>query len=139
MNILLIEPMKTPRAIQIPPGLESLQKAVGGDIEALYPFREMAAVITNGEGKNLGLPLNRAFRDENGVIYDIIAGNMLIVGLGEESFSDLPPDLMHKYSEQFKDPETFMKIGGQIIAIKCPRPEEQKRKPVRRKHDMDAR
>ena len=56
------------------------------------------------------------------MIYDIIAGNMLIVGLGEESFSDLPPDLMRKYSEQFKDPETFMKIGGQIIAIKCPMP-----------------
>ena len=38
-----------------------------------------------------GVPLNRALSDEDGNIYDIIAGNFLIVGLGEESFSDLSP------------------------------------------------
>ena len=36
------------------------------------------ALICNEEGKFLGLPLNRALRDDTGEIYDIIAGNFLI-------------------------------------------------------------
>ena len=35
MNVLLIEPMKEPCEAQIKPGLESLQRAVAGDIEAM--------------------------------------------------------------------------------------------------------
>ena len=38
MNILLIEPMKEPREVQIEPGLESLQKAVQGDINVSYDY-----------------------------------------------------------------------------------------------------
>ena len=68
MNALLIEPMKEPREVQIEPGLESLQKAVGGYIEAVYPFTDELALIVNEEGKLNGLPLNRALRDEDGEI-----------------------------------------------------------------------
>lgn len=52
--------------------LKSMQEAVGGTIQALYPFEEPVALICNDEGKLLGLPLNRALRDEEGRIYDII-------------------------------------------------------------------
>ena len=64
MNVLLVEPMREPRAVQIESGLESLQQAVGGYIEAVYPFDDPVAVIVNDEGKINGLPLNRALRDE---------------------------------------------------------------------------
>ena len=57
----------------------------------------------------MGLPLNRALFDDDGHIYDIVSGNFLIVGLGEENFTDLSPDLMEKYGEQFKYPEKFAK------------------------------
>ena len=65
------------------------------------------------------LPANRALYDENGCMYDILVGKFLVVGLGEESYADLSPDLMEKYKRHFKDPERFMKIAGQIVAVKC--------------------
>ena len=104
MKILMVEPGKMPCETEINSGLEALQKAVGGHIQAVYPYEDPVAIVCNEEGKIMGMPLNRALSDEDGNIYDIIAGNFLIVGLGEESFSDLSPDLMEKYSEQFKHP-----------------------------------
>ena len=41
----------------------------------------------NEEGKMNGSELNRALRDsDKGNLYDIIAGDFLVVGLGEEDF-----------------------------------------------------
>ena len=138
MNVLLVEPMREPRAIQIDSGLESLQKAVGGYIEAVYPFDDPVAVIVNDEGKINGLPLNRALRDEAGEIYDIMAGQFLVVGLGKENFSDLPPDMMEKYKKHFKNPEMFLRLGGRIVAVKCP-VSEGKKKTATRTMGNDAR
>ena len=136
MNILLIEPMKEPQEVQIDPGLEALQHAVHGDIEVSYPFEDDVALIVNEEGKVNGLPLNRALRDEDGEIYDILAGNILVVGLDEESFTDLSPELMKKYQLHFKDPEQFLRINGRLIGLKCPVRQEPKRKPPRHSYDM---
>lgn len=138
MNVLLVEPMREPRAIQIDSGLESLQKAVGGYIEAVYPFDDPVAVIVNDEGKINGLPLNRALRDEAGEIYDVMAGQFLVVGLGKENFSDLPPDMMEKYKKHFKNPEMFLRLGGRIVAVKCP-VSEVKNKTATRTMGNDAR
>ena len=65
MNVLMIEPMKPPREVQIAPGLEPLQEAVGGDIQELCPFIDPVAIIANDEGKIMGLPANRALRDRH--------------------------------------------------------------------------
>ena len=73
------------------------------------------ALICNEEGKLMGLPLNRALFDDDGHIYDIVSGNFLIVGLGEENFTDLSPDLMEKYGEQFKYPEKFARIAARSL------------------------
>lgn len=122
MKVLMVQPGEIPHETDIEPGLESLQAAVDGPIQAVYPYEDPVALICNEEGKFLGLPLNRALRDDTGEIYDIIAGNFLITGLGEESFSDLPPDLLEKYKEQFLAPESFARIGGKILAVKQPGP-----------------
>ena len=121
MKVLMVEPGKIPEA-DIEPGLRSLQAAVDGSIQAVYPYEDPVALICNEDGKFMGLPLNRALRDDTGEIYDIIAGNFLITGLGEESFSDLSPDLMEKYKEQFLAPESFVQLGGKILAVKQPVP-----------------
>ena len=42
-------------------------------------------------------------------------GIFLIVGLGEEDFTDLSPDLMEKYGEQFKYPEKFARIAARSL------------------------
>ena len=139
MDVLLIEPMKAPRPIQIDNGLEPLQQVVGGDIQAVYPFDDPVAIIINDEGKNIGLKPNRALRDEEGTIYDILPGNALIVGLGEENFTDLSPELMKKYSDFFRIPEKFLNINGNIIVLKCPVPVEKHPPKPRRSHDWDAR
>lgn len=122
MKVLMVEPGEIPYKADIEPGLRSLQAAVGGNIQAVYPYEDPVALICNEDGKFMGLPLNRALRDDTGEIYDIIAGNFIITGLGEESFSDLSPDLMEKYKEQFLAPESFVRIGGKILAVKQPVP-----------------
>ena len=94
-------------------------------------FKEQVALICNEEGKYTGLPLNRALCDDDGCMYDIIAGNFLIVGLGEENFTDLSDDLAAKFSERFKYPEEFAKLAGKIIAVKQPIPEDKSPKPNR--------
>ena len=128
MKVLMVEPGKSPYETEIEGGLESLQAAVGGDIQATYPFDDLVGLICNDEGKLLGMPLNRALYDDGGRIYDIVAGNFLIVGLGEEDFTDLSPELMKKFSEQFKHPEKFARIAGEIIAVKQPGTNEHQEK-----------
>lgn len=72
--------------------------------------------IANEEGKLDGLPLNRALRDEDGDIYDIVAGNFFLAGIGEDDFIDLPDELVEQFAEQFRQPEVFVNVGGRIIA-----------------------
>lgn len=72
--------------------------------------------VLNEEGKLDGLPLNRALRDEDGDIYDIVAGNFFLAGIGEDDFIDLPDELVEQFAEQFRQPEVFVNVGGRIIA-----------------------
>ena len=128
MTVLVVEPMKEPYVKEIDPGLHSLQAEVGGDIGAAYPFRDPVALVCNDEGKLIGLDLNRGLRDENGELYDIMAGTFLVVGLGEEDFASLSPELAQKYMEHFRQPEQFISLGGQIIALPV---EPEKGNPLR--------
>ena len=72
--------------------------------------------VFNEEGKLDGLPLNRALRDEDGDIYDVVAGNFFLAGIGEDDFIDLPDELVEQFTEQFWQPEVFVNVGGRIIA-----------------------
>lgn len=112
MDVILVEPEKAARKAVIDGDLSSLQKTVGGYIQAIYPYEDPVAIVCNEEGKLAGLPLNRRLED-----YDIIAGTFLICGLGEEDFASLSPELADKYLEKFADPEVFMRIGNRIAAI----------------------
>ena len=125
MTVVACYPGKTAQVIEIDGSLESMQQFVGGYIEAVYPFDDPVAVICNEEGKLNGLPLNRALYTEDGEMVDITAGNIIICGLGEEDFASLQGELLEKYLEKFKQPETFVKIGGDILAIKLPEERQQ--------------
>ena len=48
---------------------------------------------------------------------DIIAGTFLVVGLGEENFTSLSDGLQKKYADIFKNPEEFVRLGNEIVAI----------------------
>ncbi len=112
MTVLLIEPGQEPRLAEIDGSLEGMQQVVGGYIQAIYPFEDPVALICNEEGKLLRLPLNRALRDEDGDIYDIIAGPFFVCGapLGSESFTSLEEELLEKYCQRFSRPEIFLKF-----------------------------
>ena len=123
MNVLMVEPGKTPYETQIGDDLQSMQAAVGGHLEAVYPFDLPVVLVCNEDGKRDGLPFNRALCDADGDIYDIIAGNFFIVGLGQNDFTDLPHELAEQFAEQFRQPEIFMHVDGKIVA--APMPDEQ--------------
>ena len=117
LDVLLVEPGQYARMTTIDAGLKSLQAAVGGDIEAAYFFHDPVALVCQEEGKINGSELNRAVRDADGEILDIIAGKFFICGLGEEDFTSLPEGLKKKYEDMFHQPETFLKMGRSIISI----------------------
>lgn len=117
ITTLVVEPGKRPYTKKIQPGLKSLQREVGGHIEAVYPFPEPVAIVCRETGKLDGCPLNRALRDEAGAIYDVIAGTFLVVGLTEEDFGSLSPELLQAFTQRFWQPETFMIIDGQLLAV----------------------
>ena len=125
IKVLVVEPEKMPYAKEISLGLSSLQKEVGGYIQAVYPYEEPVAIICDEEAKLKGSELNRALRDEDGKIYDIVAGTFLIVGLGEEDFSSLSPKHMEQFKEKFKTPELFLRMNGKLVVL----PMETAKKP----------
>ena len=93
-----------------------MQALVGGYIQAVYPFEQPVALVCCESGKLDDLPLNRALRDSDGDIYDIVAGNFFIVGLGESDFTDLPHELAEQFAERFRQPEMFLRVDDKIVA-----------------------
>ena len=117
MDVLIVEPGQYAKMATIGSDLKSMQDAVGGSIEAAYFFDDPVALVCNEDGKNIGLPLNRAVRDEQGEIMDIIAGKFFVCGLTEDNFGSLPEKFQDKFQKMFKNPESFLKMGRSIVAI----------------------
>ena len=134
-SVLVVEPQKKPYAKEIGGDLKSLQHEVGGYIQAVYPFREPVALICNEEGKLSGKALNRALRDEEGKIYDVVAGTFLIAGLGEEDFISLPPEQMEQFMQYFQTPEQFRMTNGKILV--SPMRDERNEEPPVYRHTAD--
>lgn len=102
ITVLLVKPYEAPQTVEIPAALSAYQELVGGTIQALYPSADdPVALICHDEGKLLGLPLNRPLFDEEGNLYDIIAGTFFVAGLSEDDFDSLSPELIQKYGELF--------------------------------------
>ena len=117
ITVLVIEPHKKPYLKEIIPELNVLQDEVDGYIQAIYPWKEPVAIICDDEAKLKGKQLNRALRDENGQIYDVVAGTFLIVGLSNDDFDSLDADLVHQFTEKFEVPEIFIRTEDKIVVI----------------------
>ena len=113
MKILVVAPYEHPKRVEIPHTLEALQKVVGGNIEAVYPWRDdKVALVCDEEGFINEKPLNRLIMPGM-----LIAGTFFICGLGEEDFTDLSDDLAEKYEQMFYHPQAFARVDDDIIAI----------------------
>ena len=119
MQVIVVEPKKKPMVQDIGSDLESMQKIVGGSIEAVYPFADPVALICNEEGKLLGLPLNRALRDDEGNVYDIISGTFFLCAAPPDSnhFAGLTDQQVKTYMEWFAMPEMFLNVGGNLFVL----------------------
>ena len=112
MRILVIEPLEKPYIKEIDGSLESMQKIVGGLIQAIYPYEDKdVALVCNEEAKLIGLPLNRALYDDKGQIYDIIAGTFFLcqAPTDSENFESLTDEQIRKYEDKYKYPEIYMR------------------------------
>ncbi len=106
---------------EIDGSLEGMQKAVGGYIEATYPFEEQVALVCNEEGKLGGYTPNRCLRFDNGAIYDVIFGDFFICGAPADSseFESLTDEQCEKFRSLFEAPEMFvLDPDGNIAVIK---------------------
>ena len=113
MRVLYIPVLKQPVVLDIECNFESLQSLVHGMIACTYPWEDdYIGLIHNDNGIAEGLPPNRV------VGRNIIFGDFLIAGLGEEDFTDLPDDLILKYSEIFSVPEVFFFTEDGAISIR---------------------
>ena len=122
MTVLVVEPGEAPYSKQMEHDLESLQKAVGGHIQCVYPFEDPIGIICDEEGKYKGYPLNRALRNEESEIYDVIAGTFLVVGLSSDNFASLSSELMEKYkafSKLFTRKDLNLRNEALKAADKC--------------------
>ena len=119
IKVLFFSPGEYARTVEIDDTLEGMQEAVGGWIEEYMPFDDDAAIVCNEEGKMMGLPLNRAVKDEDGRVMDIICGDFFIcyAPIESEEFLSLPPEMEKKYKEKFAWPETFMQTENGIRAV----------------------
>ncbi len=100
MKILIVEPGKHPRQAEVQHTLQNLQDIVGGYIQAVYPWEDPVALVCDEEGLLKQLEFNRLVAPEVPIF-----GTFFICGLGEEDFTDLPDDLMAKYSKMLYDPQ----------------------------------
>ena len=117
MTILRVMPGCKPERIEISHTLEAMQAVVGGYIQAIYPYEDMVAIVCNGEGKLLGMVPNRAVRNDEDDIVDIISGTFFICGLTAEDFCSLTEKQIEKYSKMFEQPELFFWTGRQLIIL----------------------
>ena len=120
MNILVVEPGKTPYRKDVGDSLEAMQSIVGGLIQAVFPFNvEPVALVCNEEAKLDDLPPNRALRDEEGQIYDIICGTFFLCYAppDSENFESLTEEQIDRYTRLFLHPEVFLRVNGEIVAI----------------------
>lgn len=119
MQVVIVEPEKKPRVQSIEDSLASMQKIVGGTIQAVYPFDEPVALICNDEGKLLSLPLNRALRDSDGRVYDIVAGTFFLCGATASSdrFDSLTEEQVQHFLKRFSASEQFVRVGDAVFVL----------------------
>ena len=119
LSVLKITPGQYPQQVEIDNNLKALQEAVGGTIAAVYPFADPVAIICNDDGKLMGLSLNRALRDENGQMYDAVAGDFLVVGLGEEDFASLTMGDMYTIQKYLESKSVTLMIDRDKLTCIC--------------------
>ena len=112
ITVLDIEPLKPPRLVTIPHTLEAMNALVEGSIACTYPWEDLIGLVHNDNAIAEGAAPNRVVGNQ------IVYGPFFLAGLGEEDFTDIPLDLVEKYSRLFSAPEVFIPTPEGLAIIK---------------------
>ena len=136
MNVLVVEPGYLPYEKEIN-SLSEMQQTVGGYIQAIYPYEEPVAIVCNEEGLIDGLPFNRSVPGG----YDGVCGTFFICGLGEESFDSIPPALVDRFKQEFKNAEILLSVkdGGYLTLPVPAKPKSKEPKTHEKNHSSPER
>lgn len=118
MKVVLVEPRKQARVVEIDHTLEAMQKTVGGYIEPFQLDDEVYA-ICNEEGKMGGYQPCRAIWYE-GELIEIIFGTFFICAApwDSENFESLTDEQALYYANEYMAPEFFFKTPNGISVFK---------------------
>ena len=113
MNILIVKAGEHPYTKMIGNDLHDLQQVVGGYIQAIFPFDDPVALVCEEEAlyhpeQKWNRPVSR---------YGVIKGTFFLCGIGEEDFTDLPEELIEKYTQHFWQIYDFVQIGKHLMPI----------------------
>ena len=113
IRVVLVEPMKHPRLVEVEHTLENLQGLVGAYIAASYPWEDRVALVydDDGKAKSDNLP-NRLLED-----YDLMVGPFFICGIDTEDFISISDELAEKYMKKFWNIELFFRTEEGIVPI----------------------
>lgn len=119
IQVLIVEPHLRPYGATICPSLRSMQDIVGGCIQVAHDglWRDGAVIVCNEEGKLAGLPANRALRDSEAKVQDVLHGTFMVVGTAGEDFTSLTPQQFADWKDRFLYPERFIYFNGKIVAV----------------------
>lgn len=121
ITVLVVEPGKVPYTKEIGDDWRAFQAEVGGTFQIIYPGYDPVGLVCNDDGKLLGLPLNRGLLDDDGELYDVVAGTFFLVGLGGGGTTvSLTEEQIRKYEQRFHDPEQFIRVNNKLVSIPLP-------------------
>lgn len=105
MKVLLIEPMKHPRVVEIGDTMKEVYRILDCQtIAAAHPWDDTVGLVIDNEGMYSGKPPNRYIEE----LEQPIMGNFFLCGLNEDEFFELPDTLVKKYTEHFWRPEIIL-------------------------------
>ena len=102
IDVLIVEPGKSPRPARVEDTQEAFQEIVGGPIDAGCYLPQRVMLISNSEGKNMGLMPNRENPTDN---QDFIAGTFLLCSFEENNFTSLSPAQQQEFEAYFALPD----------------------------------
>ena len=117
IKVVLLEPSKLARSVEIDASLEGMQKTVGGLIEPFYPFEEQVCIVCNEESKIYGMHPNRSVKNDEGIMVDFIFGPAFICDCRGESLDSLSDEQINRYSKMFRYPEHLARLNCELIGI----------------------
>ena len=112
MRILIVEPDIRPREADIEQTLEAMQGVVGGYIQAIYPWEDRVALVCDEEALLKHARFNRLVAPKTPIF-----GTFFVCGLSEDDFTDLPQDMIDKYTELLGDPEMLIRTASGPVVL----------------------